>query len=167
MIRLCESSDACILCGQQQSSNNAAEEMSELEASLMPTVSSGLLKLMFAKDCQKHIQACDMISSALSQNREAFHSNLDNILHWLRLRMGDGNTQCLLRTLDTVQAIFTDLETNGEQLTDYELSIIVPALAERAGHNQDRIRQKHRELLALASNVCERHVKVSIFPAFS
>eukprot|EP00951_Prasinocladus_malaysianus_P044569 scaffold577391_cov43-Prasinocladus_malaysianus.AAC.1 len=77
--------------------NNANEEAAELESALAGVTAPHAVKLMFSKDCGKHIEACALVMSALEDPdlNEALHSNLDRVLHWLRLRMGDGNTQCL------------------------------------------------------------------------
>lgn len=140
--------------------NNVSEELAELKEGLSPLVAPHLHRLMFSKECAAHVQAAESIMMALVDHGAALYSNLDRILHWLRLRMSDGNTQCLVKTLDATGAIFADLAASGMQMSDYEASIILPALAERSGHNQDRIRQRHRELLAQASDLLERHVKV-------
>uniref|UniRef100_A0A061RZH6 Cytoskeleton-associated protein 5 n=1 Tax=Tetraselmis sp. GSL018 TaxID=582737 RepID=A0A061RZH6_9CHLO len=141
--------------------NNLNDEIADLEAALATHTSPAMHKLMFSKDCPKHIQACDIVVGALVNHNEVVHSNMDHILHWLRIRMGDGNTQCLVKNLETLHAIFSDMEAQGVALSDYEASIILPSLAERSGHNQDRIRQKHRELLSMSSNICSRHIKLA------
>jgi cytoskeleton-associated protein 5 len=146
--------------------NNRSDEVAELEASLAPQVAQPLHKLMFHKDCAKHIDACEQIMAGVEEYRDEIVSNLDRVLHWLALRQNDGNTQCLLRVLDTVSALFSDLDANDTVLNDYEASIILPALAEKSGHNMDRVRQKYRELLAAAANI-SRHVKVGNHPTFT
>lgn len=150
---------ACVRVSAQNLASRA-DEVAELDASLAPQIAGHLHKLMFHKDCGKHIEACELIQGGLDEYREEMGSNMDRLLHWLSLRMADGNTTCLLRTLDLIGALFADLDASDTVLNDYEASIILPALAEKSGHNQDRIRQKYRELFIAAANI-SRHVKVS------
>lgn len=39
------------------------------------------------------------------------------------------------------------------RLSEYEAKLMLPAVVEKAGHNQDKIRQEHRELLRKACTV--------------
>ena len=38
-------------------------------------------------------------------------------------------------------------------MTEYEAKLLLPALVEKSGHNQDKIRQENRELLRKAASV--------------
>ncbi|KAL0039701.1 hypothetical protein WJX77_005628 [Trebouxia sp. C0004] len=123
------------------------DEAEGLEAELAPVVSDSLKKLLFSADFRRHIEAADLLLMQLPDVADAAVSCLDLLLRWAVLRLCDANTQCLLKVLDLCKALFDVCQEMGYQLSEYETMVFVPCLIEKAGHNQDRIRQLHRELL--------------------
>ncbi|KAL0028272.1 hypothetical protein WJX79_006476 [Trebouxia sp. C0005] len=123
------------------------DEAEGLEAELAPLTSDSLKKLLFSADFRRHIEAADLLLMQLPDIADAAVSCLDLLLRWAALRLCDANTQCLLKVLDLCKALFDVCQELGYQLSEYETMVFVPCLIEKAGHNQDRIRQLHRELL--------------------
>lgn len=124
------------------------DDIDALEADLLLVASRGLVEKMFSRDFKLHCDAADTLRAALMDAAlsEAMHSFLDLVLRWCALRINEGNTQSLLKTLDLVRDICGWLQFRGLQLSDYEALLILPALIDKAGHNQDRVRQIHREV---------------------
>ncbi|KAL3133794.1 hypothetical protein ABBQ32_008271 [Trebouxia sp. C0010 RCD-2024] len=127
--------------------NTRDDEAEGLEADLAPLASDSLKRLLFSADFRRHIEAADLLLMQLPDIADAAVSCLDLLLRWAVLRLCDANTQCLLKVLDLCKALFDVCNDMGYQLSEYETLLFVPCLVEKAGHNQDRIRQLHRELL--------------------
>ena len=51
------------------------------------------------------------------------------------------------------KAVLAALVARGHALSEYEAAVFLPAVVERAGHNQDRLRALHRDVLRLACGV--------------
>lgn len=69
------------------------------------------------------------------------------------LRIVEANTQSLVRILDMLKAVLSTAVSRGYRLSEYEAKCFLPGLVEKSGHNQDRIKADHRELMALAAAV--------------
>jgi hypothetical protein len=91
------------------------------------------------------------------------------------LRIVESNTQSLVKTLDFVRAVVElmaeaqgsggeggDVSMNGfTPMSDYEAKLLLPALVEKCGHNQDKVRNDHREILRRAAGGAYSSSKVS------
>lgn len=75
------------------------------------------------------------------------------VCRWSVIRICDAKTESLLHTLDMLKSLFRAMISNGYHLSDYEALVLIPCLVEKSGHNQDRIRKDHRELMKLAMQV--------------
>jgi hypothetical protein len=94
---------------------------------------------------------------------------------WCVLRIVESNTQSLVKTLDFVRAVVElmaealssggeggDVSMNGfTPMSDYEAKLLLPALVEKCGHNQDKVRNDHREILRRAAGAAYSSSKVS------
>ncbi|KAK9818850.1 hypothetical protein WJX81_005118, partial [Elliptochloris bilobata] len=128
------------------------DEEEAIEQELGTLCSDQLRGLLFASDFRKHVEAAELLIAALPAEAEAELAALDLLLRWAVVRLCDphGNTTCLLRVLELCQALFGLLASSGAQLSQYEALCCLPCLVEKAGHNQDRIRALHRQLLRTA-----------------
>lgn len=69
------------------------------------------------------------------------------------MRIVEGNTQCLVKTLEMLKTLLEAMESRGDRLSEYEAIILLPVVVEKSGHNQDRIKKAHRDLMVLATKV--------------
>lgn len=72
---------------------------------------------------------------------------------WAVIRIVEGNTQCLVKTLGMLKVIMDAMIASSYRMSEYEAIILLPVIVEKSGHNQDRIKKDHRELMTLASKV--------------
>lgn len=63
--------------------------------------------LLFAKDFKRHMDAAELILNSLDSHQSEAMSCMDLLLRWVVVRVCDANTQCLLKVLDLVKALFT------------------------------------------------------------
>ncbi|CAD7700615.1 unnamed protein product [Ostreobium quekettii] len=142
----------------------AHDEEAMLKAELEPHLSNLIKPAMFAKDFKKHCIAADLICGAVDSLYDEIISCLDLILRWAVIRICEAKTESLLHTLAMLKAIFKAMIENGYRLSDYEAVVLMPCLVEKSGHNQDRIRKDHRELMGLAMQVYSK-ARVYVFVA--
>lgn len=90
--------------------------------------------------------------------------NCPVVCRWSIIRVCEAKTESLLQTLDMLKAMFKAMISNGYHLSDYEAVVLIPCLIEKSGHNQDRIRKDHRELMTLAMQVYSK-ARVFVFIA--
>ncbi|KAK9814323.1 hypothetical protein WJX72_004049 [[Myrmecia] bisecta] len=126
------------------------DEIEALQQDLETVASEPLQKLLFGKDFKQHMDAAGMILQQLPELSDAVLASLDLLFKWVAMRVCDGNTQSLLKILELCQELFNFLIDAEYQITEYEAQCLMPTLVEKAGHNQDRIRQLHHDLLKQA-----------------
>ena len=68
-------------------------------------------------------------------------------------RICEANTQALVRVLEALKALFEELASTGYRLLDSEATALLPAIVEKSGHNQDRVRGLRRDVLCMACSV--------------
>lgn len=129
----------------------APDEVEIIQSLLPPLTSEPLRSQLFSKDFKDHIQAADVILVNLPQYFAEVQASLDLLLRWFVIRICDGNSQTLIKVLETARALMEALSDSGYQMTEAEAVFFLPCVIEKAGHPQDRVRQLHRELLRLAS----------------
>ena len=69
------------------------------------------------------------------------------------LRINQGKIQCLTIVLEMLKSIFEKLASENYRLSEYEAVVLLPCIVEKAGHNQDRIKRYHRDIICLATTV--------------
>jgi cytoskeleton-associated protein 5 len=67
-----------------------------------------------------------------------------------------------VKVLDMLKSLFQLFVEREYRLSDYEAKVLFPALVEKSGHNQDRIRADHRDIMKKACMVYPA-VKVTAF----
>ncbi|PRW20522.1 microtubule associated isoform A [Chlorella sorokiniana] len=135
----------------------APEEAESLQRELAAVASPDWYGLLFAKDFKRHLDAAEQLMASLSELLEEVQASLDLILRWAVLRICDGNMQSLVKVLEMCKVLLEGLAGAGYQLTDYEALCLLPAVVEKAGHNQDRVRALHRDVLRLACSLYAPH----------
>lgn len=114
---------------------------------LLGIVSPTLLQLMFSNDFQDHVAAADMITEALPNFLQEVISSLDLILSWSIMILCEANTQSSVKVLSMLREFLSCLCKEGYRLSEMEASILLPAVIEKSGSNQDYIRSSYREVL--------------------
>lgn len=133
--------------------NIPAEEESLLKSELEPFVAPHLHSLLFAADFKKHCSAAELIRDSVHEYYTEIVELLDYLFRWCVLRIHQGKVQCLTITLEMLKSMFEKLASENYKLTEYEAVILLPCIVEKSGHNQDRIKKYHREILCLATTV--------------
>eukprot|EP00210_Caulerpa_lentillifera_P009280 g8845.t1 len=133
--------------------NIPAEEESSLKVELEPFVAPHLHSLLFSADFKKHCSAAEIIRDAVHEYYDEILELLDYLFRWCVLRIHQGKVQCLTLTLEMLKSMFEKLASENYKLTEYEAVILLPCIVEKSGHNQDRIKKYHREILCLATTV--------------
>ncbi|KFM25421.1 Protein MOR1 [Auxenochlorella protothecoides] len=105
------------------------------------------------RDFKGHLQAADTLLAQLDLVWAGVVAGLDLILRWVVLRMADGNMQSLVRVLELARALLCALRDAGGHLTELDALVFLPAIVEKAGHGQDRVRALHREVLHAAAGL--------------
>jgi cytoskeleton-associated protein 5 len=126
------------------------EESDALDGYFSSVASPSFYRQLFSKDFRDHVAAADALAAALPDMMPEVRSSLDLVLRWAVIRVCDGNMQSLVRVLEVCRSAFEALVEEEYRMSDYEASAFLPCVVERAGHNQDRVRALHRDLLRLA-----------------
>jgi cytoskeleton-associated protein 5 len=125
------------------------DELEVLEAAFTGIASDELRSLLFSRDFKDHVKAADLLSTALVPEDllpEGI-ACLDIIFRWAIVRICEGNTQVLVRVLEMLRSILDALLRTEYRLSEIEAAALLPGLIEKAGHNQDRVRSLHRDVL--------------------
>ncbi|KAG1675584.1 hypothetical protein FOA52_014172 [Chlamydomonas sp. UWO 241] len=130
------------------------DEAATLEVELAPLLGGALKGAMLSKEFKRHCEAAAMLVDAASGALyEEVLGSLDLLLRWCVLRVVEANTQSLVAVLAALKALLSCVSAAGAKLSDYEAKLLLPTLVEKAGHNQDKIRSLHRELLRSVCSV--------------
>lgn len=135
----------------------ASDENEALYAALSPVTSDAFRSLLFSTDFKQHMEAADMLMSCLPQLFAETQASLDLLLRWFVLRICDGNSQSLIKVLETTRSVLQALADSGYQMTEYEALILLPCIVEKAGHPLDRVRLLHRDVLRICSALHPSH----------
>lgn len=127
--------------------NPPSDELENLEAAFALGASDDFLRLLFSKDFKDHLRAADALSNAMPDLLNEAVANLDLIFRWAIVRICEGNTQLLVRVLEMLRVLLDALSDAGYRLNESEAACLIPAIVEKAGHNQDRVRGLHRDVL--------------------
>lgn len=123
------------------------DEAQTLEAEITPLLSPHMKGLMWHKDFKKHCEAIDLVRDRLGDLYDALYSILDLFFRWCVLRIVEQNTQVLVKMLDMLSCIVEAMLEQGHRMSELESKILLPALVEKCGHNQDRIKNDFKEAI--------------------
>lgn len=130
-----------------------ATERSNLKEFFVPIVSPSLCSKMFSMNFKDHVEAADILIDAVPHHLGEMTTSLDLFLQWSVLILCEANTQSSMRTLDLLRTIIENLGDDGYRLNDMEASILLPAVIERSGQNQDYLRSGYRSIIMLSTSV--------------
>jgi cytoskeleton-associated protein 5 len=125
----------------------AAEELEALEAALGAAASDDFRALLFSRDFRDHVRAAEALAAALPALLPEAVASLDLLLRWAVARLCEGNMQSLLAVLEALRALLAALAAAGYQLSEAEAAALLPAIVDKSGHNLDRVRALHRDVL--------------------
>ncbi|EFJ44246.1 microtubule organizing protein mora [Volvox carteri f. nagariensis] len=123
------------------------DEAVTLEAEFSPMLSPALRAAAFSKDFKKHCEAADMLIKALPVVYDEVIAIVDLLFRWSTLRILESNTASLVKVLDMLKLLLDLMIDRGYRISEYEAKLILPAVVEKSGHNQDKLKAEHRELL--------------------
>ncbi|KAF3515187.1 hypothetical protein F2Q69_00001700 [Brassica cretica] len=124
-----------------------AEQIQDLENDMMKFFREDLQKRLLSPDFKKQVDGLDILQKALPSLSKEIIEVLDILLRWFVLQLCKSNTTCLLKVLEVLPELFNTLKDEEYCLTEAEAAIFLPCLAEKLGHNIEKVREKMRELM--------------------
>lgn len=116
----------------------------------MATVASGPMKrAMMSDDVKKHLEALDVMGSYAVDNTLSaeLSSNVDIVLHWISIRVNEGNTSIVLKSLDVLDGISKAMSEKASPIPEPEASLLIPTLISKLGAALERIRAAVRSTI--------------------
>lgn len=129
------------------------DDRERLRELLAPVASTMLVAKMFSGDFQDHVDALSALAEGVPGRMNEILTSLDLILQWIVLVLCEQNTRSSLRALDLLRDVLEHLADDGYRLSDMEATILLPAIIEKIGQNQDHIRSAYRTILVLSASV--------------
>ncbi|XP_037945409.1 protein mini spindles isoform X2 [Teleopsis dalmanni] len=125
------------------------EEFTELlrDQMIAANVNKRLLANMFHDDFRYHLKVIESLSEDLPSNPKALICNLDLILKWLSLRFYDTNPSVIIKGLEYLNSVFSQLVQLEYILAENEGYAFIPHLLLKLGDPKDAIRNATRTLL--------------------
>ncbi|KFK36460.1 hypothetical protein AALP_AA4G127500 [Arabis alpina] len=123
------------------------EQIQDLEIDMMKFFREDLQKRLLSPDFKKQVDGLEILQKALPSLSKEIIEVLDILLRWFVLQFCKSNTTCLLKVLEFLPELFNTLKDEEYSLTEAEAAIFLPCLAEKLGHNIEKVREKMRELM--------------------
>lgn len=98
-----------------------------------------LIGQMFNKDFKQHLKAIESLNKFVAQDLDAVTGNLDLLLKWITLRFFETNPSVLLRGLEFLREVFTNLADREYNLHDIEAVSFIPYLLNKSGDPKDQV----------------------------
>jgi len=133
-----------------------------LQKDMSGFVREDVLSGLFSADFKVQCKNMEMLKGCAGDTVEELIGNLDLLFRLVALKMCEGNMQVLVKSIELGRDILNVLYKSRYQLLDFEAAILVPCIVEKSGHNQDRIKKLHRELLRHCAKI---HPPVKVFSA--
>ncbi|KXZ46795.1 TOG1 protein [Gonium pectorale] len=132
----------------------ALEAISKVTGAPVPVASAGHAAAPASRpatatstDFKKHCEAADMVTKALPTMYDEVIAVVDLLFRWCTLRILESNTASLVKVLELLKLLLEMMIEHGYRVSEYEAKLILPAVVEKSGHNQDKLKAEHRELL--------------------
>ncbi|KAJ7970482.1 protein MOR1 [Quillaja saponaria] len=122
------------------------EQIQDLENDMMKFFREDLHRRLLSTDFKKQVDGLEILQKALPSIAKEIIEVLDILLRWFVLQFCKSNTTCLLKVLEFLPSLFDTLKDEAYSLTESEAAIFLPCLAEKLGHNIEKVREKMREL---------------------
>ncbi|KAG7573729.1 Armadillo-type fold [Arabidopsis suecica] len=123
------------------------EQIQDLENDMMKFFREDLQKRLLSPDFKKQVDGLEILQKALPSVSKEIIEVLDILLRWFVLQFCKSNTTCLLKVLEFLPELFNTLRDEEYCMTEAEAAIFLPCLAEKLGHNIEKVREKMRELM--------------------
>ncbi|XP_020883695.1 protein MOR1 isoform X3 [Arabidopsis lyrata subsp. lyrata] len=123
------------------------EQILDLENDMMKFFREDLQKRLLSPDFKKQVDGLEILQKALPSVSKEIIEVLDILLRWFVLQFCKSNTTCLLKVLEFLPELFNTLRDEEYCMTEAEAAIFLPCLAEKLGHNIEKVREKMRELM--------------------
>ncbi|EOA29247.1 hypothetical protein CARUB_v10025521mg [Capsella rubella] len=123
------------------------EQIQDLENDMMKFFREDLHKRLLSPDFKKQVDGLEILQKALPSVSKDIIEVLDILLRWFVLQFCKSNTTCLLKVLEFLPELFNTLRDEEYCMTEAEAAIFLPCLAEKLGHNIEKVREKMRELM--------------------
>ncbi|AEC09133.1 unnamed protein product [Arabidopsis thaliana] len=123
------------------------EQIQDLENDMMKFFREDLQKRLLSPDFKKQVDGLEILQKALPSVSKEIIEVLDVLLRWFVLQFCKSNTTCLLKVLEFLPELFNTLRDEEYCMTEAEAAIFLPCLAEKLGHNIEKVREKMRELM--------------------
>ncbi|OMO82735.1 Armadillo-like helical [Corchorus olitorius] len=123
------------------------EQIQDLENDMMKYFREDLHRRLLSTDFKKQVDGLEMLQKALPSIGKEIVEVLDILLRWFVLQFCKSNTTCLLKVLEFLPELFDLLKNEAYVWTESEAAIFLPCLAEKVGHNIEKVREKMRELM--------------------
>uniref|UniRef100_A0A915M7Y5 TOG domain-containing protein n=2 Tax=Meloidogyne incognita group TaxID=654580 RepID=A0A915M7Y5_MELJA len=138
-----------------------AEHLEQLTNSLTAVTKPPLTGQLFNKDFKQHIKAIEYLNEVHAASPECIINNIDLLLKWSTLRFFDTNPTVLIKVLEFILAVFTQMEAMNEGLNDLEMQSFLPYLLLKCGDSKDLIRNQVRKIVHVLNSIS---VPAKIFP---
>ncbi|CAL9199780.1 unnamed protein product [Musa hybrid cultivar] len=123
------------------------EQIQDLEYDFVKHFREDLHRRLLSTDFKKQVDGLELLQKVLATNKKEIIELLDILLRWFVLRFCESNTTCLLKVLEFLPELFGVLKDEGYALTEAEAAMFLPCLAEKSGHNIEKVREKMREMM--------------------
>ncbi|THU43931.1 hypothetical protein C4D60_Mb02t02050 [Musa balbisiana] len=123
------------------------EQIQDLEYDFVKHFREDLHRRLLSTDFKKQVDGLELLQKVLTTNKKEIIELLDILLRWFVLRFCESNTTCLLKVLEFLPELFGVLKDEGYTLTEAEAAMFLPCLAEKSGHNIEKVREKMREMM--------------------
>ncbi|XP_064993892.1 protein MOR1-like isoform X2 [Musa acuminata AAA Group] len=123
------------------------EQIQDLEYDFVKHFREDLHRRLLSTDFKKQVDGLELLQKVLATNKKEIIELLDILLRWFVLRFCESNTTCLLKVLEFLPELFGVLKDEGYTLTEAEAAMFLPCLAEKSGHNIEKVREKMREMM--------------------
>ncbi|KAL7079082.1 hypothetical protein ACQ4LE_001573 [Meloidogyne hapla] len=138
-----------------------AEHLEQLNTSLTAFTKPPLTGQLLSKDFKQHIKAIEYLNEVHAASPECIINNIDLLLKWSTLRFFDTNPSVLIKVLEFILAVFTQMEAMNEALNDLEMQSFLPYLLLKSGDSKDLVRNQVRKIVHILNTIS---VPAKIFP---
>ncbi|KAJ3669121.1 hypothetical protein LUZ60_011071 [Juncus effusus] len=123
------------------------EQLQQLENDILKHVREDVSQRLLSKDFKKQVDGIDILQKALASSGKEMIELLDILLRWFVLRLCESNTTILMKVFEFLHELFDILKAQTYSFTEAEAEMFLPCLIEKAGHNNEKVKVKARELV--------------------
>ncbi len=114
-------------------------------------------KKMFSSDFKLHCECIDIFTNFISQSPQELMMILDIVFKWIFVKIFDSNnTKLAVNIFDFLAILFPILEQGDYLLWDNEIDVVFPMLTEKAGLNNNILKEKVKKLIRMTYSICDK-----------